>query len=75
MMREMLLEKGIDFDKHYPEFFRKGTYFRRELREMPLPASVPERFRNENETMLRSRIIRVKDMPWKSTAEQLAYFK
>lgn len=74
-MKSLLALQGVNFDEDYPSFFKHGSYFRKELREYPLPDSAPAEFRNENETMLRSRIIRVKNPEWDTTLDRLLYFK
>lgn len=62
-MKEMMQTKGIDFNTYYPSFFRNGTYLKRVVREMPMPLSVPDRFRTD-EPVLRTRIIRTVLPTW-----------
>lgn len=53
----MLLEKGIKWDD-YPEFFKSGTYAKRELFELEVPPEMKAFKTNENkETFLRSQIV------------------
>jgi tRNA(His) guanylyltransferase len=58
MMREMLLEKGIDWNT-YPDFFKWGTFFQRKTSEIELSAeelaNIPENHRPDGKVM-RSRV-------------------
>ncbi len=53
----MLLEKGIKWEE-YPEFFKSGTYAKRELFELAVPEEMKGFKTNENkDTFLRSQIV------------------
>lgn len=73
-MKAMLIEVAAPYE-NMPEFFRKGSYFKRVLVEGPIPDYVPEKFRGEGLTMVRSKIKRIKNHPWNTTAERLQFFE
>lgn len=73
-MRQMLFSIGEPYE-NLPEFFRKGSYFKRITVEVPIPDEVPLEHRDPSGVMLRGRILRVKNHPWQTTAERLQYFE
>lgn len=72
-MRKMLLEKGVDF-LDYPERFRRGAFYRREVQERLLEpeelARIPEKHR-PNGPVMRSRVAEV-EIPNLATIENLS---
>lgn len=72
---DMLKEKGVNFFD-YPEFFRKGTYLKRELYESSISDEalndIPEQYRPTG-PVIRSRIVKVESV-WRNTEEQTVFF-
>jgi len=69
----MLKEKGIDWYS-YPNFFRVGSFFRRQIIDMPITEeernNIPEKYRpKEGMTVKRSKVL--EDVPEKVTWDWL----
>lgn len=64
-MKEMLLEKGINWND-YPSFFKRGTYVQRKTKlvkmDNKLLKKIPEKHRPNNDLVRRSEVIEL-DMP------------
>ena len=73
-MRQMLFSIGEPYE-NLPEFFRKGSYFKRITVMLPITDDVPVEHRDPSGMMMRGRILRVKNHPWQTTAERLQYFE
>ena len=60
-MREMMYWAGTPFDTHFPEFFRRGVYLHRALREVDVKQEslLNPNFRAPTETVIRGRIVRI----------------
>jgi tRNA(His) 5'-end guanylyltransferase len=63
--QELLWQKGVNFND-YPDFFKRGTFFRRVSEEQELAQEIwdkiPEKKRPESRTFVRSRV-KALDMP------------
>lgn len=70
---EMLRAKGVNW-AHYPEFFKNGTFLRRESVVEVLPAEilakVPEQHRDRTSTVKRSKVVEVVMPPFSRLANQ-----
>lgn len=66
-MRAMMLEKGVNFDIAFPAFFRKGTFVRKNVREIPMPTEelnkIPEAIRATLPALVKRSFIEAIPMP------------
>lgn len=59
-MKLMIAEAGVDYSA-YPEFFRRGSYLRRENFEVAVNPDIPAQYQPESGTVIRSRVVVVDD--------------
>jgi tRNA(His) guanylyltransferase len=66
-MKLMMLDKGIDFECHYPDFFKKGSFVRKVTREIPRPfdeiEKIPEAIRPTLPEFVKRSFVEVIPMP------------
>lgn len=70
-MVALMQEANFDYDM-LPDYFKKGTYLKRETYEAKMGTEVPEQYRTD-EPVIRSRIVPVVN-DWETTTERLKYW-
>jgi tRNA(His) guanylyltransferase len=76
---DMILKMGsIEVNYYdYPSFFRDGIWLERVMREVPITPEmkINPKFAAQGDTVMRSRIVRLRNPSWKTTADRLEYWQ